>query len=132
LPGWRRAVDTMLAMADDRPRGHAAVGPGEQIVDDDELAAALAAELERIAPTGAVPVLRPPAVPFGPPAAAEGRAPATVVPPREPAAPAAVASHRAPTEAGPARPAADPAPASALAATARRSPVDPVSAADEP
>ena len=65
----------MLAMADDRPRGRAAVGPGEEIVDDDELAAALAAELERIAPTGAVPVLRASPVPFGPPVAPQRQAP---------------------------------------------------------
>ena len=65
----------MLAMADDRPRGHAAAGPGERIVGDDELAAALAAELERIAPTGAVPVLRAATEPFGPPAAPQPPAP---------------------------------------------------------
>ncbi|WP_297342447.1 hypothetical protein [Amnibacterium sp.] len=53
-------------MADDRTRAHAAAGPDEEIHDDDELAAALAAELDRIAPTGAVPVLRASAVPFGP------------------------------------------------------------------
>src|SRR3954454_22379959 len=59
----------MAAMADDRPGGGAGARPDEDIHDDDELAAALAAELERIAPTGAVPVLRASAVPFGPLAA---------------------------------------------------------------
>ncbi|HET6825167.1 MAG TPA: hypothetical protein VFH64_04510, partial [Amnibacterium sp.] len=62
-------------MADDRTRAQAAAGPDEEIHDDDELAAALAAELERIAPTGAVPVLRASAVPFGPARSADAPAP---------------------------------------------------------
>lgn len=97
----------MLAMADDRPRGHAAAGPGDQIVDDDELAAALAAELERIAPTGAVPVLRTSAVPFGPPAAPRGAAPIPPAISPEPPVPAARSSRR------PAADAARPSPAAA-------------------
>ncbi|HEY0373756.1 MAG TPA: hypothetical protein VGC94_03120 [Amnibacterium sp.] len=90
-------------MADDRTRAHAAAGPDEEIHDDDELAAALAAELDRIAPTGAVPVLRASAVPFGP-VRPEGTAPAQPVEHRpagrQPAVPA-------PLEPSPPRRAAD-------------------------
>ncbi|MDQ1513023.1 MAG: hypothetical protein QOC59_865, partial [Microbacteriaceae bacterium] len=50
----------MEAMADERAVGGRTSAPDPGIHDDDELADALAAELDHLAATGAVPVIRMP------------------------------------------------------------------------